>query len=361
MNALRTGRTFDPSQFAFTDRKGNQINPGSDNKTIGNAGGAEAYKDRFPISNFAMEGLPKIIGSLASAGTPFGLVAPIARYIYNSGPGQDVRGMVGDTVGAGITNAGNVAENVIKSLQEKYNEFTMAQGNQPNPAFIPNKLTDQELREDYPFSFNDSIVQEAMGGAGVEDVSETDVEPDTVLETLVNSPEYKSFDEIQEIANNTPAFETTEEVVNPLSNLTADYEQEFIGEIYPKTTNYPLPSNIMKDGEITAGYYNPTGDFNYGDYGIDDDTIFSDRMSDGPPALGQEIRTFPQFQASGGYMSSFPNQNLNTESLSASDNIDDRIMKNLQFEKMSPGMMGYNQGGEAKGIYEKLKSFNDHG
>ena len=41
----------------------------------------------------------------------------------------------------------------------------------------------------------------------------------------------------------------------------------------------------------------------------------------------------------------FPNQNLNTESLSASDNIDDRIMKNLQFEKMSPGMMGYNTGG----------------
>jgi len=51
------------------------------------------------------------------------------------------------------------------------------------------------------------------------------------------------------------------------------------------------------------------------------------------------------YKANGGYMSSFPNQNLNTESLSASDNIDNRIMKNLQFEKMSPGMMGYNTGG----------------
>ena len=30
------------------------------------------------------------------------------------------------------------------------------------------------------------------------------------------------------------------------------------------------------------------------------------------------------YKANGGYMSSFPNQNLNTESLSASDNIDDR-------------------------------------
>ncbi len=51
------------------------------------------------------------------------------------------------------------------------------------------------------------------------------------------------------------------------------------------------------------------------------------------------------YRANGGYMSSFPNQNLNTESLSASDNIDDRIMKNLEFEKMAPGMMGYNMGG----------------
>ena len=36
----------------------------------------------------------------------------------------------------------------------------------------------------------------------------------------------------------------------------------------------------------------------------------------------------------------FPNQYLNTESLSASDNIDDRIMKNLQFENQSRGTYG---------------------
>ena len=64
--------------------------------------------------------------------------------------------------------------------------------------------------------------------------------------------------------------------------------------------------------------------------------------------------------ADGGYMSSFPNQNMGTQSLTASDNIDDRIMKNLQFEKMAPGMMGYNQGGEVKDdAFERLKSFND--
>ena len=50
--------------------------------------------------------------------------------------------------------------------------------------------------------------------------------------------------------------------------------------------------------------------------------------------------------ANGGYMSSFPNQNMNTQSLTASDNIDDRIMQNLQFEQMAPGMMGYADGGD---------------
>ena len=41
--------------------------------------------------------------------------------------------------------------------------------------------------------------------------------------------------------------------------------------------------------------------------------------------------------------------------LSASDNIDQRIMKNLEFEQKSPGMMGYNAGGQAMSTYDKLK------
>ena len=62
-------------------------------------------------------------------------------------------------------------------------------------------------------------------------------------------------------------------------------------------------------------------------------------------AMAMMMPEQPVGVANGGYMSSFPNQNLNTESLSASDNIDDRIMQNLQFERMAPGMMGYAEGG----------------
>lgn len=71
-----------------------------------------------------------------------------------------------------------------------------------------------------------------------------------------------------------------------------------IGEVYPKTTTYPLRNNIMDDGLITTGYYNPTGDFSYGDYGIDDDIIYSDRISE-MPKLGQEIRTAPGMKDGG--------------------------------------------------------------
>lgn len=71
-----------------------------------------------------------------------------------------------------------------------------------------------------------------------------------------------------------------------------------IGDVYPKATTYPLRNNIMDNGVITAGYYNPSGDFSYGDYGIDDDVIFSDRISE-MPKLGQEIRTAPGMKDGG--------------------------------------------------------------
>jgi len=71
-------------------------------------------------------------------------------------------------------------------------------------------------------------------------------------------------------------------------------------------------------------------------------------QQDAEEMMAMNMPQQPVGVANGGYMSSFPNQNLNTESLSASDNIDDRIMKNLQFEKMAPGMMGYANGGKVQ-------------
>ena len=52
--------------------------------------------------------------------------------------------------------------------------------------------------------------------------------------------------------------------------------------------------------------------------------------------------------AGGGYMGGYNGVKADAESLTASDNIDNRIMKNLQYEKMAPGMMGYAAGGIAR-------------
>ena len=96
MNALRTGQTFDPSNFSFTDRSGNQISAGSDNKTIGNAGGAASYADRFPLSNFAMNAGPAI------AKTAMGGLFPGGGLIMNAlGKARDAGVNFADKVGVG--------------------------------------------------------------------------------------------------------------------------------------------------------------------------------------------------------------------------------------------------------------------
>ena len=149
----------------------------------------------------------------------------------------------------------------------------------------------------------------------------------------------------------------------PLSSVTEEVSETDYDAMkdFPKVTSYPY-STSEGFGEITAD--DTPGDFDLIDYarptfGLEGTEGFSENISN-MPKLGQEIKTFPQFNANGGYMRSFPNQNLNTESLSASDNIDDRIMKNLQFEKMSPGMMGYNTGGRVMSTYDKLKAIADN-
>ena len=149
----------------------------------------------------------------------------------------------------------------------------------------------------------------------------------------------------------------------PLSSVTEEVSETDYDAMkdFPKVTSYPY-STSEGFGEITAD--DTPGDFDLIDYarptfGLEGTEGFSENIS-AMPKLGQEIKTFPQFNANGGYMRSFPNQNLNTESLSASDNIDDRIMKNLQFEKMSPGMMGYNTGGRVMSTYDKLKAIADN-
>jgi len=74
-------------------------------------------------------------------------------------------------------------------------------------------------------------------------------------------------------------------------------------------------------------------------------------QQDAEEMMAMNMTQQPVGVANGGYMSGFPNQNMGTQSLTASDNIDNRIMQNLQFERMAPGMMGYANGGQVQHFY----------
>jgi len=71
-------------------------------------------------------------------------------------------------------------------------------------------------------------------------------------------------------------------------------------------------------------------------------------QQDAEEMMAMNMTQQPVGVANGGYMSGFPNQNMGAQSLTASDNIDNRIMQNLQFERMAPGMMGYANGGQVQ-------------
>ena len=64
-----------------------------------------------------------------------------------------------------------------------------------------------------------------------------------------------------------------------------------------------------------------------------------------PAAYSPGSNIVPFQLAGGGYMGGYNGVKADAESLTASDNIDSRIMKNLQYERMAPGMMGYAAGG----------------
>tara|TARA_R110002050_G_scaffold261970_1_gene402164 strand:- start:38 stop:1579 length:1542 start_codon:yes stop_codon:yes gene_type:complete len=358
-----------------------------------------AYDKARPFSSGAFA--EKILGNLVSAGTPIGLASSLARNIWNSGAGQNVRGMATDTIKnpimSGINNAGEITGDVIEKLQSKFNNWNVSQGKKANPDFIPKKrvgpnifdvsgeVEDKGVSNYFDIAAENAAIDPTKAGRRSDNVSagpyDSGFEIMNLKDSGVSAGPYDS------------GFATTEEVVEPLAELSEneriiqDYEQEFLDtygvpmqgnkevasleepgtKIYglgdPNTRSAMLTRNNLRNYEFgKIPDINPLTGLPYGyddDIFVSDD-IFSDTISD-MPALGKEIRTFPQFQADGGYMSNFPNQNMGTQSLTASDNIDDRIMKNLQYEKMAPGMMGYNQGGKAMGIYEKLKSFNDHG
>ena len=157
----------------------------------------------------------------------------------------------------------------------------------------------------------------------------------------------------------------------------SNFQEEIVDEVTEKNVPGANEDNMMESENIfEIGSGNLAGSVSETDYGAPNiegtnprgevSSARSTPLIGGDPNVpyGYEENILDVLaednMANGGYMRNFPNQNLNTESLSASDNIDNRIMKNLEFEKMSPGMMGYNTGGRVMSTYDKLKAIADN-
>ena len=92
-----------------------------------------------------------------------------------------------------------------------------------------------------------------------------------------------------------------------------------------------FPEKIEEEEYIDTNVYP-------GDYGTLLELAAANKYSPGSNIVPFQL-------AGGGYMGGYNGIKADAESLTASDNIDSRIMKNLQFERMAPGMMGYAAGG----------------
>ena len=163
---------------------------------------------------------------------------------------------------------------------------------------------------------------------------------------------------------------TQEDLVN-LSGAGEDVDESVIAE----ETEAGTPDEMKPGVEAEAAVNNTIQDFiNSGMYQgslLDPNIVtntnenFDTGVYD--PKYEQYLNTLNALPKAYGGIASFANGGynyingniMNNESLTASANIDDRIMKNLQYEKMAPGMMGYKNGGLTSlnnSDYNKLKS-----
>ena len=322
-------------------------------------GGLAVFKEKFPnplvkigqgIGNFFKEGtlLGKFLSGLnKSDQKKVDIITNDPQGVKQGPPAYDVNKY-------GLGNMG--PDKIIRDLMKQAQQNTLSPYGIPNPGAeasdtgIMTVNQENEARKRQMVSDYFKVDVSGMSQSTIDKAFEFVMNKMTPNENNMmgtSSPDFSNFQE--QIVD-----EVTEKNV-PGANEDNMMESENIFEIGSgnlagsvSETDYGAPNieGTNPRGEVSSARSTPLigGDPNV-PYGYEEnilDVLAEDNM------------------ANGGYMRNFPNQNLNTESLSASDNIDNRIMKNLEFEKMSPGMMGYNTGGRVMSTYDKLKAIADN-
>jgi len=165
-----------------------------------------------------------------------------------------------------------------------------------------------------------------------------------------------------EYKENTEALPNQFPIVTNKNSAYADLMPPTYAEMMNSQSSSPDFDQSMTYQDIISGGYPTANQLVYDISGGNLNQSMSDiyDAAGGKSALKGASSDIEYF-ANGGY-NYINGDTLNTQSLTASDNIDDRIMKNLQYEKMAPGMMGYNTGGYAgMSTYDKLKMIADSG
>ncbi len=329
-------------------------------------GGLGVFKEKFPnplvkigqgIGNFFKEGtlLGKFLSSLNKSDQNKLKTIQDEKYKQPYDPSQ---------YGLG----GFYEDKIYRDLMNQVKQNTLSPYGIPDPGAEASEAGIMSLSPD--LAYKKRIVDKFFGSNNI-----TNKRPELIE---------KAYNYVMNVKKNDNVLPSETNMMGTGSNINyspdySNFQEEIVDEVTEKNQAGPNEDNMMGSENIfEIGSGNLAGSVSETDYSAPNiegtnprgqvSSARSTPLIGGDPNVpyGYEENILDVLaednMATGGYMSSFPNQNLNTQSLSASDNIDDRIMKNLQFEKMSPGMMGYNTGGYAgMSTFDKLKMIADSG
>jgi len=325
----------------------------------------QAYAERFPVENFAMEGLPNIMPVI-------GPLNRVSNFLRNQK--KNVAGKFGELFKKNNNNnsegiasiqpgmraiAGEVRPSFSSNyINEGYRDPTMNMAVPNSDAFINTSLLDDTVYDSSNDSSNDFLDDtvydspyDFTSGSGSGAISEADEKIKFIKEVLGGDGRFNSeFPDPQFVeyllkkAKEKQALNIKENY-NPGVQLDLDPDfdpnkQDFVNraeydawkyqEFLREQNNvlkgvpeaqYVDPNDIVNQGNIITGLsetpLNQDGEYT-GEFDQDSLDILNSNSTETPDPIKNVLDGFGY--ANGGYISGFPNQNRETQSLTADDN-----------------------------------------
>ena len=307
-------------------------------------GGLAVFKEKFPnplvkigqgIGNFFKEGtlLGKFLSGLnKSDQKKVDIITNDPQGVKQGPPAYDVNKY-------GLGNMG--PDKIIRDLMKQAQQNTLSPYGIPDPGAEASESGITSLSPD--LAYKKKIVDKFFVSNNI-----TNDRPELIE---------KAYNYVMNVKKNDNVLPSETNMMGTSSPDISNFQEEIVDEVTEKNVPGANEDNMMESENIfELGSGNLAGSVSETDYTAPNiegtnprgkvSSARSTPLIGGDPNVpyGYEENILDVLaednMANGGYMKSFPNQNLNIESLSASDNIDNRIMKNLQFENQSRGTYG---------------------